>query len=82
MIGSSAQGNLAEKVVREGTTRTRERKRGRRRREEQGGCKLNHYDLPCDLSNRAWKGEDLESRESVYPCMYTWLLQSCSLVQG
>lgn len=52
MIGSSAQGNLAEKVVREGTTRTRERKRGRRRREEQGGCKLNHYDLPCDLPNR------------------------------
>lgn len=75
MIGSSAQGNLvvAEKVVREGTTR--ERKRGRRRREEQGSCKLNHYDLP----NREEKTWNLES---LYPCMYTWLLQSCSLVQG
>ena len=77
MIGSSAQGKLvvAEKVVREGTTRTREKTR----KEEEGRARWLQIEPLRPTESR---GEDLESRESVYPCMYTWLLQSCSLVQG
>lgn len=68
MIGSSAREISCSRSYEKGRPRDEDAcsapKKTRGGGGRASGCKLNHYDLP----NRAWRGQDLESRESVSTC--------------